>query len=165
MGSSRKRLLERRSSSRREIRRPGAPDPVAAPRTAASPLKWVSEDRRSQRRTPGSPRNRGPGVPAKSRARGPREIAVTGCGFRGVGWWGADFAGWGDGVHGRRRSVALLDRRPGYWRQGQRQIACDTPAVRVKTNVKAGWASVCSHGGVGEARQRPFAGRRSSAWS
>src|SRR6266567_7258440 len=32
----------------------------------------------------------GPGVPRKSRSRGPREIAVVGCGFRGVGWWGAD---------------------------------------------------------------------------
>src|SRR5262245_27451116 len=53
-----------------------------------------------------------PGVPTKSRSRGPRGVAVpgsprnrgggvrtpwggvVGCGLRGVGWWGADFVGW-----------------------------------------------------------------------
>src|SRR5262245_66517679 len=43
----------------------------------ASPLRpW----RATSPTIPGSPRNRGPGVPAKSR------------------WWGADFVGWGGGV-------------------------------------------------------------------
>src|SRR5258708_13718010 len=56
------RLLERRSSSRREIRRPGAPDRGPAPRTGASPL--VVGERGPQkpgREIPGSPGNRGGG--------------------------------------------------------------------------------------------------------
>src|SRR5215472_16563376 len=53
------------------------------------------------------PARAGPGVPRKSRSRGPREIAVVGCGFRGVGWWGADFLGWGGGVARMSRRYVL----------------------------------------------------------
>jgi uncharacterized membrane protein len=57
------RQLERRSSSRREIRRPGAPDRGPAPRTGASlPVVGERGPQKQGREIPGSPGNRGGGV-------------------------------------------------------------------------------------------------------
>src|SRR5262245_38443993 len=80
---------------------------------------------------PGSPRNRGGGVRISWGG-------VVGCGLRGVGWWGADFVEWGDGAHGRRRSVALLDRRSSCERRLLRRASTGKgPRASVAVRVQA----------------------------